>query len=294
MPDPKVAVLGSTYRHLVLKRALSEPQPSGTALIPGEDPTEEFSMTMIPHLALLFLAVLAACTPTEPAAPADTGTAPDAGVMLDAGATTDASNPPENPAPVFTHKMMKRTGENMFASLAYECPTCTFEQHQAIVPPTGWMKGPSQVALFSRGELRSTPSFEGVPDAVDFVAEVPGNEYTLIAKNLDATIVANGADGLVVQTQVMRDTLLRWSAGMRVHELTDPEGNVFVLFAYGVDPTNVVIPDFQDAAVLADFSGPEGWVYSTRILDEELLLDSPDIATVLAIRGATHSTWEMR
>ena len=239
-------------------------------------------------LGLIGLFALTACTAPEP------GNGQDSGTSLDAGDSADASGLPPTPPPAFTHKMMKRTGENMFASLAYECPPCTFEQHGAIVPPDGWTKGPSQVAVFSSGELRSTPSFDGVPESMDFIAEVPGNEYVLIAKNLDATIVANGPDGLVVKAQVMRDTLFRYSAGQRVHELTDPDGNVFVLFAYDVDPTNVVIPDFQDADVLGDFSGPEGWVYSSRILDEELLLDTPEIATVLAIRGQTVSTWEMR
>ena len=36
---------------------------------------------------------------------------------------------------------------------------------------------------------------------------------------------------------VMRDTRLSFAAGTRVHELTDTEGRVFVLFAHGVDPT---------------------------------------------------------
>ena len=46
--------------------------------------------------------------------------------------------------------------------------------------------------------------------------------------------------------------------------------------------------------VLSDFSGPDGWTYSSRILEEELHLDTPEVATVLAIRSATTSTWEMR
>ena len=169
-----------------------------------------------------------------------------------------------------------------------------FEHHLAIEAPEGWTKGPSQVILNSSGELRSTPSFDGVPDSMDFVPEVPGNEYILIAKNLDGTIIEAGSNGAIVLAQVMRDTLQRFSEGRRVHELTDPEGNIFVLIAYEVDPENVEIPDFQAADVLADFSGPDGWDYSTRVLDEELLLDSPEIATVLAIRTDTNSTWEMR
>lgn len=193
----------------------------------------------------------------------------------------------------FTHKMMKRTGENAFASLAYDCNECTFEQFFAIEPPAGWTKGPTQV-LLPIGEMRNRPSLEGVPDAMDFVPEVPGNEYKLIAKVLDARILQAGADGIVVESQVLRDTLLRYPAGSRVHELTDPEENVFVLFAHGIDPFDLESIDFQGADALAYFSAPEGWTYSTRILEEELALDSQGVVTVLAIRAENDSTWERR
>jgi len=204
--------------------------------------------------------------------------------------TTDAPSPPR----AFTHKMMKQTGENQFAALAYDCPQCTFEQWLAIEPPEGWTKGPAQVLVADSGELRSWPSFEGVPDTMDFIEEVPGNEYQLIAKNLDGRIIEISADGVVVEAQVMRDTQLRFDAGRRVHELTDPEGHVFVLFAYEVDPTNVVIPDFDDPEFLADFSPPTDWTYASRVLEEALVLDTTNIATVLAIRGTVTSTWERR
>ena len=194
----------------------------------------------------------------------------------------------------FTHKMMKKTGENQFASLAYECPQCTFAQWLAIVPPAGWTKGPAQVLATDAGDMRSWPSLEGVPDTMDFIDEIPGNEYQIIAKNLDARLIGGGAGDLIVEAQVMRDTILRFDAGKRVHELTSPTGKIFVLFAYGVDPENVVIPDFQDPGFMGDFTPPDGWTYESRILEEDLLLDTPDIATVLAFRGAVTSTWEMR
>ncbi len=195
--------------------------------------------------------------------------------------------------PVFTHKMMKPSGENPFSHYAYDCNQCSFEQWLAIETPEGWTKGPSQV-LLPTGDLRSTPSFDGVPDSMDFVPEMPGNEYQLIAKALDGKLHQGEGGGLIAEVQVMRDTILIFAAGRRVHELTDPEGRVFVLFAYHVDPMNVEIPDFQDADLLADFTGPVGWTYSTRILNEELALDTPEVATVLAMRGELVTTWEER
>lgn len=196
--------------------------------------------------------------------------------------------------PVFTHKMMKSTGENMFAALGYECPQCTFEQWLDIEPPEGWTKGPAQVLLANSGDMRSTPSVDGVPDSVDFIEEVPGSEYQLIVKNLAGRIVESDSNGLTVEAQVMRDTVLRFDAGRRVHELTDPDGNVFVLFAYGIDPSNVVIPNTEDPGFMDGLSPPAGWTYSSRAIEEALVLDTTDTATVLAIRGAVISTWEKR
>ena len=205
-----------------------------------------------------------------------------------------ARAPTRESGPVFTHKMMRNTGENKFAALGYECPQCTFEQWLAIEPPEGWTKGPAQVLLAQSGELRSYPSIEGIPDTMDFIEEVPGNEYRLIVKNLDGRIIGFSGSGLVVEVTVMRDNMIRYDAGQRVHELTAPDGNVFVLFAHGVDPENVVIPNAQDPGMLGDFSPPEGYIYSSRILAEPLILDTSDTATVLAFRGTRITTWEQR
>lgn len=248
-------------------------------------------------LLLGFTLTLMACG-ADADADAQDGLGPSEDVGEDAGgeeqgdAGDDSTSPPD--ATAFTHKMIKGTGENMFASLAYECPQCTFEQWLAIDPPEGWSKGPAQVLAASGGEMRSRPTLDGVPDAVDFIEEVPGDEYQIIAKTLDGAVVERINGGAIVEAQVMRDTLLRFDAGRRVHELTDPEGRVFVLFAYEVDPSDVVIPDFEDPNFMGDFTAPTGWTYASRVLEEALTLDTPDVATVLAIRGEVVSTWELR
>ena len=213
------------------------------------------------------------------------------------------------PQTVFTHKMMKQVpGGTPDQKFAYECQSCTFEQWLSIEPPPGWEAGPAQVSLMDSGNLRSRPSLEKIKeefadlqeedfyDSWDFLEEVPGNEYELIAVNIGPAQIIQYPPNVVVRTQVMRDTALIFDAGTRVHELTDSTGDVFVLFAYGVDPENVVIPDFQDPEALGDFTPPDNWTYSTRLLEEELVLDSEDKATVLALRplaGLT-STWEKR
>ena len=223
------------------------------------------------------------------------GTVPSDG--SDSGDPSDASAPSGEARPIFTHKMIKKTGENPFASLAYECSECTFEQWESIVAPPGWSKGPPQIGLFSSpgSVLRSYPPVEADLATADFLEDVPGSEYKVIAVTLDGRLISNDANGIVAEVQVRRDTRLVFMAGMRVHELTDPEGNVFVLFVHHVDTGNWQNVDFQSADALDYFSAPEGWVYSTRILDRELALDSNDsegVVSVLAIRGPINSTWE--
>ena len=207
---------------------------------------------------------------------------------------SDLPHVPVDPDSAFTHKMIKSTSENLFSSLAYECSTCTFEQHMGIIAPEGWTKGPHQVAVFSTGELRSTPSFDGVPSSVDFIPEVPGEEYVLIAKNVSGEIIQSGSNGVAVETQVIRDTIFYYDAGLRLHELTDPDGRVFVLFAYQVDPIDLTAPDFQEADLSQEITVPSGWIYSSRILDEQLIIDTAEVATVLALRSDINSTWQLR
>jgi len=66
-----------------------------------------------------------------------------------------------------------------------------------------------------------------------------------------------------------------------VHELVDPEGKAYVMQAYciGVDPTltQEALPALGERLAL-----PDGWTFRTRVLDEELVVDTTaTIATVL-------------
>ena len=213
------------------------------------------------------------------------------------GATTmgcsGSDSPAEDARRVFTLKMHQSTGESPFSQLAYECNACSFEHFAAIEPPPGWSKGPTQVIL-PVGELRSTPAFDGVASSVDFVPEIPGNEFELIAKTLSGRVVQISATEIMAVVDVMRDTLFRFEAGSRVHEVTDPGGDVFVLFAYEVASEDFDSPDFEAADALAGYPLPEGWTYSTRIVDEQLVVESDDVATVLSILAETSSVWQRR
>ena len=193
----------------------------------------------------------------------------------------------------FTLKVLKRTDENIFSNLAYECNECTFEQFDALTLPRGWRKSPKQIIL-PVGELLSHLSFEGVSSTLDLIPEIPGDEFQLIAKGLEGKIVNISFNGIMIKSKVMRNTVLRYPAGRRVHELTDKDGNIYVLFAYEVKSVNFDRSFFEKDDVLSNYPHPKGWLYSSRIIDEDLILNSKGVVDVLAIRSDPSSVWEKR
>jgi hypothetical protein len=84
-----------------------------------------------------------------------------------------------------------------------------------------------------------------------------------------------------VERYVNRGAVFFFDAGAPVHELVNPDGLAYVMQAYciGVDPT--ITEDDLDT-LGSRLTMPEGWTYRTRILDEELVIDTTaTIATVL-------------
>jgi hypothetical protein len=72
-----------------------------------------------------------------------------------------------------------------------------------------------------------------------------------------------------------------FDAGKPVHELVDPGGIAYVMRAYcvGVDPT---LTEGDLGALGERLALPEGWSFRTRVLDEELVVDTTaTIATVV-------------
>ncbi len=80
---------------------------------------------------------------------------------------------------------------------------------------------------------------------------------------------------------VNRGAVLFFDAGLRIYELVDADAVAYVMQAYcvGVDPTltEEALVDLGDRLDL-----PDGWSYRTRVLDEELVVDtSASLATVI-------------
>jgi len=84
-----------------------------------------------------------------------------------------------------------------------------------------------------------------------------------------------------VERSVVRETIFRFAAGSEVHELTDPDGRRYVMQSYAgtIDPTLTIDRLAGLGSVLAL---PEGWVFSSRVLDEDLdVLSIDGVATVI-------------
>jgi hypothetical protein len=83
------------------------------------------------------------------------------------------------------------------------------------------------------------------------------------------------------EVHVNRGAVFFFDAGSPVYELVDPEGRAYVMQAYcvGVDPT---ITRSGLETLGPRLTTPPGWTYRSRILDEELVVDTTSsIATVL-------------
>jgi hypothetical protein len=81
---------------------------------------------------------------------------------------------------------------------------------------------------------------------------------------------------------VQRDTVFHYGPGRVVHEVTDPAGNVYVLFSFDLALSATI--DLNQVDALAGLPVPPGWSYSSRVLESELLVVSNGLAS-LFIQG---------
>ena len=84
-----------------------------------------------------------------------------------------------------------------------------------------------------------------------------------------------------VERHVNRGAVFFFDAGASVYELVNPDGLAYVMQAYciGVDPT---LTEDQLSGLGDRLDLPDGWTFRTRVLDEELVVDTSEtVATVL-------------
>lgn len=87
-------------------------------------------------------------------------------------------------------------------------------------------------------------------------------------------------DQVYAPNQVKRDTIWIYDAGKPIFELTDPQGNVYVMQSYAqiADRTLTIaqLPDLASKLAL-----PPGWSYRSETPSSELDLNSDGLATVV-------------
>ena len=92
---------------------------------------------------------------------------------------------------------------------------------------------------------------------------------------------ADFAAGPYVMRNVNRGAVFFFNAGKTVYELVDPDGRALVMQArcIGVDPNMTE----ESLATLGNrLALPEGWLYRSRVLQDELVIDtSATLATVV-------------
>ena len=92
---------------------------------------------------------------------------------------------------------------------------------------------------------------------------------------------ADFAAGPYVARNVNRGAVFFFDAGSEVHELVNPDGVAYIMQAYcvAVDP-GLNASNLKDVG--SRLKMPEGWSFRTRILDEEIVVDTSGTrATVL-------------
>lgn len=91
---------------------------------------------------------------------------------------------------------------------------------------------------------------------------------------------------------VNRDTEFSFDAGRRIYELTAPDGSVYVMQSYSnqIDP-QLTIDSLADLG--ARLKLPAGWTFTSRVLDEQLVVEDIDgVATV--IQDELQNSYQLR
>lgn len=186
-------------------------------------------------------------------------------------------------APVL--EVFEPTGENLFARNIYICPDCTPFQFDQIQVPPGFEASSSSRENVVEAEVLSITVPPGVAPSLDLSLDIPGDDFFYVARLLDASILEfDPVLGPSILAQVERDTVFTYEAGTRIHEASDPQGNLYVLF--GIDTTSGIDPTQPDA--LAGVSLPAGWSVSDRVLSNELTIASGGVATVFTTNSGAN------
>lgn len=205
------------------------------------------------------------------------------------GILAGAAALPAAAAPEYILEVQQPTGENAFARNVYLCPDCTLEQFDAVIPPVDFVKAaPKLFVANASSSVPPTPG-PGVAPGLDLVPDIPGDDFGYVARATSGDVLGFATGfGPLAAADVARDVEFRYAAGRLVHELSDPDGFRWILFAFDLSLLDDY--DLEQADSLAPLPIPAGWTYASRVLDQELVVDSNGLARVFA-QGALNN-WQ--
>jgi hypothetical protein len=163
----------------------------------------------------------------------------------------------------------------------YRCD-CTVAEFDSLTPPQGY-----QFALRAEGAMSSWVVNSVPPQGVASSVAIGGFTFEYLGTLLGSVSLGTGASGFRVQ----RDIPLTFDAGSVVHELSDPGGNIYTMFGADIamlETTGILMDELDSFNAMAV---PPGWAYSSRVLDNPLILDAGGVATVYPNNG--NSLWEL-
>ena len=164
----------------------------------------------------------------------------------------------------------------------YRCD-CTLAEFDSLTLPTGYQLALRSQVASTAFEINSIP-----PQGV--VASFVSGGFTF---NYIATLINNqnlGAGSRILSVQ--RDTLQSYNVGSVAHELTDPDGAIYTLIAADVQWLQATGLSIEDLDAFSSISLPTGWTYSSRVLSNQLELDSGGLATVYS-NNNRETLWEL-
>jgi hypothetical protein len=182
----------------------------------------------------------------------------------------------------FNFEIREPTGANSFAGHTYLCTTCTLEQFEAVVVPAGYDKRNPRYFLPSSATQEPLTPPPGVAASLDFVAEIPGDDFFYVAEILNGSFLGfdAGLGAVLALAQVQRSNVFTYDAGEVVHEVVDGIGNHYVLFLFDVYLAESY--DLGQVGSLASFGLPAGWTYESRVLASPLVIDTGGVADVFS------------
>ena len=171
-----------------------------------------------------------------------------------------------------------------FSRNVYRCADCTLAQFTALTPPAGFLQSPPLESVFDAVVAQPVPDPGTAALTLDVTGDVPGDEFALVAQITGGEILGFVPSGPFVRLDIKRETVFTFDAGRVVHELTNPGGDVYLLFARPSDLTLAGLPastDLEQLGALGSLVLPAGWTYSSRQLASALQMDSQVLADVV-------------